>query len=487
MKRTSRFIAPLLGRRRFISQTLAGAGAMAIGSALPPWVRGAGVSAGSASAISAPLEFDLAIREQPLDIAGGVGRALTINDTVPGPLLEWQEGREVVLNVTNHLRESTSIHWHGILLPFEMDGVPGVSFRGIEPGETFRYHFPVVQSGTYWYHSHSGLQEQAGVIGPLVVHPRDADPITCDRDYVVMLSDWTFDDPHHVLSRLKKMSDYYNFQQFTAASLYATEDMTAVEAWKKKFAWDRMRMMPTDIADVTGSTYTYLMNGIHPAGNWTGLFAPGERVRLRFINGSSMSYFNVRIPGLPMTVVAADGQLVEPVETDEFQIGVAEIYDVIVEPQGEPAYTVMAESMDRSGYAAGTLAVRPGLRAPVPPLRKRPLLDMVDMGMKMDTPMADAAGSPSGASGHSGHAHVAMSDKTGPVVAYHDDDHHGAGNISIAEVQRDRLNERGTGLAEVPHRVLVYRDLVRRADDFDEREPGREIELHLTGHMERYM
>ncbi len=501
MSRSHQPGATLESRRRFVRQALAGTAAFGVGNMLPGWVHGAPVSRGGLRASSGPLRFELAIRGQRLDIAGGIGQAMTINDSVPGPLLEWQEGREVILDVTNHLGESTSIHWHGILLPFEMDGVPGVTFHGIAPGETFRYRFPVVQSGTYWYHSHSGLQEQSGVYGPLVVHPREPDPVACDRDYVVMLTDWTFEDPYRVLAKLKKMSDYYNFQQFTASSLFATGDMTAREAWQTKLAWDRMRMMPTDIADVTGATYTYLMNGLHPAGNWTGLFAPGERVRLRFINGSAMSFFNVRIPGLAMTVVAADGQPVEPVETDEFQIGVAETYDVVVEPRGEVAYTVMAESMDRSGYAAGTLATAPGLSAPIPPLRPRPLLDMVDMGMDMQMHgggegghdaaggTAGGAGAHAGHAGHGGHAGMAMADMNGfgPVVARHDEDDHGPGNISVAQLQRDRLGERGTGLVGVPHRVLVYRDLVRRDDRFDDREPGREIELHLTGHMERYM
>ncbi len=508
-------------RRRLLQGAFAGGAACAVSGMLPAWARDARVSGKAASVGTAPLVFELAIREERLDIAGGQARALTINGGVPGPLLEWQEGREVVLEVTNHLDVPTSIHWHGILLPYQMDGVPWLSFPGIAPGETFRYHFPVVQNGTYWYHSHSGLQEQSGVYGPLVIHPRQADPVQVDRDYVVFLSDWTFDDPHHVLSRLKKMSDYYNFQQFTLTDLYAIENMGSAEAWATKLAWDRMRMMPTDIADVTGAAYTYLMNGLHPAGNWTGLFAPGERVRLRFINGSAMSFFNVRIPGLPMTVVAADGQNVAPVETDEFQIGVAETYDVVVEPGDAGAYTVMAESMDRSGYAAGTLATRPGLTAPVPALRERPLLSMVDMGMDMaghgghgsqrdhgqrghgqgDHTGGNDGGSNVAMSGsdshaghamqgaHSGHDGMAMGGmaQAGPIVARHGGDHHGPGNISVAEVQRDRLGERGTGLAEAPHRVLVYRDLQRLAEDFDERPPSREIELHLTGHMERYM
>lgn len=490
------------GRRAFLKTAGAASAVVALDALVPAWARSMEVLYNAPDTDRQPLIFDLAIREQAFDIAGGRGNAMTINDSVPGPLLEWYEGRDVVLNVTNHMRHSTSIHWHGILLPFEMDGVPGVTFRGIDPGATFQYRFPVKQSGTYWYHSHSGLQEQSGVYGPLVIHPKAADPVHFDRDYVVMLSDWTFEDPHKVLAKLKKMSDYYNFQQFTLTDRYGAGDMSARQAWSKKIAWDRMRMMPTDIADITGSTYTYLMNGLHPAGNWTGLFNAGERVRLRFINGSAMTYFNVRIPGLPMTVVAADGQNVHPVETDEFQIGVAETYDVIVEPGSQDAYTLMAESMDRSGYAAGTLATRPGARATIPALRKRPLLTMVDMGMDMDemdgmsmpekSEGSAAVGSMSemGHEGHDmgagGHA-MAMAGSVGPIVARHGPDTHGPGNISVAQVQRDRLGERGTGLADADHRVLVYADLKRLDDDFDSRAPQRDVELHLTGHMERYM
>lgn len=498
-----------INRRRLLKTALGASGLGLLNALVPSWARGMQVARNIDRTAVDPLTFDLAIRAHKLEIAGGTGNAMSVNDTIPGPLLEWVEGRDVVLNVSNAMAADTSIHWHGILLPFEMDGVPGVTFRGIKPGATFQYRFPVEQSGTYWYHSHSGLQEQSGVYGPLIVHPRDPEPVTYDRDYVVMLSDWTFEDPHQVMKNLKKMSDYYNYQQFSLTDLYGTGDMSPREALKTKLAWDRMRMMATDISDVTGATYTYLMNGLHPAGNWTGLFKPGERVRLRFINGSAMSYFNVRIPGLPMTVIAADGQNIQPVETDEFQFGVAETYDVIVEPEEDSTYTIMAEAMDRSGYAAGTLATRHGLQAAVPDLRKRPLLTMVDMGMDMgdmgmddmdmpkDKKMKESSndmatmdhasmGHTMKPDAHDGHA-MDMGMSSGPVIARHGPDNHGVGNIGVATVQRDRLGERGTGLADVPHRVLVYNDLQRIADDFDERPPTREIELHLTGHMERYM
>ncbi len=404
------------------------------------------------------------------------------------------------------------------------------------------------QAGTYWYHSHSGLQEQSGVYGPLVIHPAAGYQDAFDRDYVVMLSDWTFEDPLAVLARLKKQSHYYNFQDITIPEVIAG----GTPAWRDWLAWAGMRMSPTDIADVTGHTYTYLMNGQHPDGNWTGLFRPGERVRLRFINGSAMSYFNVRIPGLPMTVVQADGQDVQPVQTDELQIAVAETYDVIVTPAEDRAYTVFAESMDRSGYARGTLAPRVGMTAAVPALRKRPVRSMVDMGMGHDMAGMDDAGggmagmtamdhaamgqaTPAAKAGsadamdpsmsgmsdmpdmpgmdHSKHTmpsapppapdHSAMdhdshgavrSAKTGreraapgPEVARHNADTHGVGNVAVAQVQRDRTAEPGTGLADVDHRVLVYADLLSRVPGPDPRAPRRDIELHLTGNMERYM
>ena len=443
------------------------------------------------------VALDLAIRPERLGIAGGMGSGLTIDGSIPGPLIELYEGRDALLRVTNHLHEDSSIHWHGILLPFEMDGVPGVTFPGIPPGETFEARFPVVQSGTYWYHSHSGLQEQSGVYGPLVLHPRKPDPFGYDRDYVVMLSDWTFEDPHRVLARLKKMSDYYNFQQRTVGDFVRDVSSAGFGATlSDRIAWGNMRMSPTDVADVTGYAYTYLLNGLHPDGNWTGVFAPGERVRLRAINGSAMSFFNVRIPELPMTVVAADGQNVDPVETDELQIGVAETYDVIVEPR-DRAYTIFAESLDRSGFARGTLAPRDGMVAAVPALRERPLRTMIDMGMdhggmEMGDPAAAGGSAAAGSAGHDHHHHPDhdpgedAAAEVSPIVARHGPDHHGLANAGVAAVQRNRLAERGAGLEDVPHRVLVYADL-RSAEPREVRPPEREIELHLTGNMERYM
>ncbi len=513
-------------RRRLLQGALAAGTLATVNAMIPAYAAVRGALTPPHSRTPADTTMDITIERQTLDIAGGRASAFTLNNTIPGPLVELYEGHDARLRVHNRLDEESSIHWHGILLPFEMDGVPGVVFPGIDPGATFEARFPVRQYGTYWYHSHSGLQEQAGAYGPLVIHPRDPEPFSYERDYVVFLSDWTFEDPHDVMMKLKKMSDYYNFQQRTAGDFFRDVSRHGLGATlRDRLAWDRMRMMPSDIADVTGYTYTHLMNGVHPAGNWTALFKPGERVRLRIINGSAMSYFNVRIPGLPMTVVQADGQNVEPVETDEFQIGVAETFDVIVSPTADEAYTIMAESMDRSGYARGTLAPRAGMTAAVPPLRERPLRTMIDMGMDMsamshgmmggdamsamDTPSAgEGAMAASGnsqpmsgaATGASHHMHgMAMSgmdmsamsgemmDPVGPVVARHGPEMHGAGNTSVATVQRNRLGEPGTGLDHVPHGVLTYADLRNVKAMEDTREPSTTIELHLTGNMERYM
>jgi CopA family copper-resistance protein len=363
----NRFPPDGLTRRRFLQGATTLALLAGLERLVPAYAWPSSTSDPSASALTDPNVIDLSIRKETLDIGGRAAAAMTINGSLPGPLVRMREGQTVTLNVTNHLEEDTSIHWHGILLPTNMDGVPGVSFGGIKPGQTFAYRYHVKQSGTYWYHSHSGLQEPAGVYGPLIVDPQEPDPIAYDRDYVVLLSDWTFEDPYRVAAKLKKQGGYYNFQKQTGQDFIRE---VAEQGWwptvANRLAWGQMRMDPTDIADVTGSTYTYLLNGLPPGTNWTGLFQPGERVRLRFINGSAMSYFDIRIPGLKMSVVQADGQNVQPVTVDEFRIAVAETYDIIVEPQEDRAYTLFAESMDRSGYARGTLAPRQGMTAPIP-------------------------------------------------------------------------------------------------------------------------
>ena len=514
--------------RRHLLQTSASTGALlAFQGLLPAWAQAmAGYQPMGASEAGA-REFDLTIAETPIIIDGRQGAAVTINSGIPGPLLRFKEGEEVTLRVHNRLAEDTSIHWHGILLPFGMDGVPGVTFPGIPPGETFVYRYPVRQSGTYWYHSHSGLQEQRGHYGPLVIDPAGPDPVAFDREHVIVLSDWMFGDPHRAFARLKKQSDYFNFQQRTLGDFFRDTENNGLGATvRDRLSWGAMRMAPTDIADITGHVYTYLMNGMGPGTNWTGLFTPGERLRLRIINASAMSYFNVRIPGLAMTVVQADGQNVAPVEVDEFQIAVAETFDVIVRPPADRAYTVMAESMDRSGYVRGTLAPRAGMTASVPPLREPPRRTMVDMGMDMDMDGMDMSSMsknaeetmPMSHGGHDGHmpiekkpmshaGHMLMNDHAedmggmaemanmegmsgmaaaGSVVARHGPDTHGPGNTAVAEVQRNRLGEPGTGLANVGHRVLVYSDL-KALEPYNQAPPERELEIHLTGNMERYM
>ena len=516
--------------------------------------------------------FELRIGEMPVNFTGSTQTAFTVNGSLPAPTLRWREGDRVTLRVHNDLAdEDGSIHWHGILLPANMDGVPGLSFHGIRPGESYLYEFDVKQNGTYWYHSHSGFQEQRGVYGALIIDPREPAPFTYDREHVVLLSDWTDMDPRTVLAKLKKQAHYFNFNQRTVGDFFRD---VREKGWSQTLAdrrmWGDMRMNPTDLSDVTGATYTYLMNGTTPAGNWTGLFNPGERVRLRFINGSAQSYFDVRIPGVKMTVVAADGLYVQPVEVDEFRIATAETYDVIVEPTGADAFTIFAQSIDRSGYAAGTLAVRAGLRADVPELDEPQLLTMADMGHgEMGHDMSghetsampaaaaadphaghaatspDAPTSPNPHAGHAmpaqeqpapdphaGHAMPAQEKPTPDPHAGHampaqekpaPDPHAGhampapeqaappdahAGHTTpaasagmqahpaseegnpLVDMQTmspsPRLDDPGVGLRNNGRHVLTYSQLRSLFEDPDGREPTRTIELHLTGHMEKF-
>lgn len=465
--------------------------------------------------------LDLTIEETPFTVNGRTATAMTINGTIPGPAIRLREGQDVTLRVTNRLTEITSIHWHGILLPPEVDGVPGVSFAGIAPGQTFTYQFPVKQSGTYWYHSHSGGQELQGMYAPMIVDPIEPEPFHYDRDYVVMLSDWTFDSPESVLSNLKKLPGYYNFQQRTAGEFFSNiADWGVWAALKNYLMWDQMRMDPTDFADVTGYTFTYLMNGMASGANWTGLFRPGEKVRLRFINAASMTFYDVRIPGLTMTVVQADGQNIRPVAVEEFRMGVAETYDVIVEPAGDRAYTIFAETMDRSGYARGTLAPRPGMEGEIPERRPRPLRTMEDMGMSMEGMEMNGMEIPSmkhsegsgmtmprknpfsdmPSMGHGQHdmgmhdmSSKAPTDQIASMIpgaepVKHGPDDHGTGNQTVAEYSQNRFEEPGRGLENSPWRVLRYTDLKSLTPYPDQREPEREIELHVTGNMgDRYM
>ena len=425
-------------------------------------------------------DFELFIGETPVNFTGQPRTALTINGSLPGPLLRWREGDTVTLRVRNRLKDSTSIHWHGILLPANMDGVPGLSFKGIEPGGVYVYQFKVRQHGTYWYHSHSGLQEQAGVYGPLVIDAREPEPFEYDRDYVVMLSDWTDEDPASLMKTLKKQSDYYNFHKRTVGDFIHD---VGEKGWGATVAdrtmWAQMKMNPTDIADVSGATYTFLMNGHAPDNNWTGLFRHGEKLRLRLINGSAMTYFDVRIPGLKMTVVAADGLHVKPVSVDELRIAVAETYDVIVEPAAD-AYTLFAQAMDRTGYARGTLAARVGLSAPVPALDPRPLVTMDDMGMGG----MNSGGMNHGSMDMSGMDHSSMN--MGPMQSHPDSEKDNPLVDMQAMTTAAKLDDPGLGLRNNGRRVLTYADLRSPFEDPDGRDPSRTLELHLTGHMEKF-
>ena len=480
------------GRRKFIKSAFTVASALAIAKVAPTWAAPQGRS--FKDQILTNDEIDLTIAKSPLLVGNKVGAPITINGQMPGPLIRLKEGQRAKLNVTNRLSEDTSIHWHGIILPENMDGVPGVSFEGIKPGRTFKYRYDVEQNGTYWYHSHSGLQEQLGHLGPLVIEPKVGD-IGADREHTIILSDWTFEDPDTVFRNLKVAEGYYNYQKRTIFETFEDVRQQGLEkTWKQREMWGQMRMSPRDIADVTGSTYTYLMNGRDSQMNWSALFKPGEKVRLRIINGSAMSFFDVRIPGLEMTVVAADGQPVKPVPVDEFRIGVAETYDVIVQPKQNKPYTIYAESFDRSGYVRGTLTPELGLEAEVPELRQVPERGMAAMGMGAMAMSGDMKGNSMNMKhmgGNNSHmTHKMTHKKELPVENIkikHRESGHGAGAAMIATNPVSRLHEPGIGLEDVDHKVLVYTDLVGAHEWPDTREPERQIELHLTGNMERYM
>ncbi len=492
-------------RRRFLKAgAAAGAGTMLY--ALSPAYAWAASATAAPPLDSAGPGANLVIAKTKLTIDGRSATPTLVNGVLPGPVLRFREGETVTIRVTNELKETSSIHWHGLLVPPDMDGVPGVSFPGIAPGETFTYRYRLRQNGTYWYHSHSGNQEQAGLYGPFIIDPITPDPFAYDNECVVMLSDWTFEDPARVLAKMKKFAPYYNRERRTLADVFRDASRTG---WRATMAdrslWAKMRMDPTDIADVTGATYTYLLNGQAATQNWTTLFKPDERIRLRFINAGAMTHFDVRIPGLAMTLVQADGQNVEPVTVEEFRIAPAETYDMIVQPRAEAAYTIFAEAMDRSGYAAGTLALRPGLRAPIPERRVRPLRTMADMGMSggaamggMGMPASDAKPTMEAMPG------MAMPEEAAPAMPGmampaevdpastptmpgmpHGPDRHGPGNSTIAETPVSRVNDPGTGLGDAGRRVLLYSDLRRLSADGPEGTPDREIELHLTGNMER--
>ncbi len=526
-----------LSRRRFVTGLAAGTALMGLGlsvnakpssEAMKKILAGPTVLRGS--------NFDLTYSPTKVNLTGNERIATAINDSVPAPVLRWKEGDTVTLNVTNNMAEDTSIHWHGIILPPEQDGVPGISFAGIKPGTTHKYQFKVNQSGTYWYHSHSGFQEQTGAYGAIVIDPKEPPPYTYDRDYVVMLSDWTDENPTDVYHKLKKLSHYYNFRERTVGDAMGEISEGGWDKfWANRGMWNDMRMSDRDISDVTGYTYTFLTNGHAPADGWTGLFKKGEKVLLRFINAAAMTFFDVRIPGLKMTVVATDGQYIQPVNIDEFRIGVAETYDVIVEPSADRAYSIFSQAIDRSGYARGTLTPDSSMTAEVPELDAAPLLTHGDMGMDMSSMSGmDHSGHDMGGSSMEGMDHSKMNMgkkvskpamKCGGGMDMGSMDHSkmkgmdhskmkgmgkpemGSGGIGFgssrkivhadteygphidmrADAPQYRLDDPGVGLRNNGRKVLTYADLRNLTRTKDRRDPGREIDLHLTGNMSRYM
>ena len=491
-----------VSRRRFVQGLAAGGALAAFG-----WPR----FGHAAAPVLTGTDFDLSIGELPVNFTGRTRIGVAVNGSVPAPTLRWREGTTVELRVSNRLPPNsihgrqTSIHWHGILLPANMDGVPGMSFDGISAGETYRYRFNLRQSGTYWYHSHSGFQEQAGLYGALIVDAAEPEPFDYQRDHVVLLSDWTDLAPADLYARLKKMPGHDNYGKRTVGDFLRDtkrDGLGATLADRK--LWGEMRMTPTDLSDVNAHTYTYLINGTTSLGNWTGLFAPGDKVRLRVINGSAMTHFDMRIPGLTMTVVAVDGQNVHPVSIEEFRIAPAETFDVIVTPNGQDAFTIFAQDIGRTGYISGTLAVREGLRAPVPPVDPRPILSMADMGHGgMDHSVMNHGSMNHGSMDHSGHDMSAM--KSMPMKGMEG----GCGaNMSgsmqsgmqahpasetgnpLVDMQTmmpaPKLDDPGIGLRGNGRKTLSYSMLRSLFDDPDGRDPGRDVELHLTGHMERF-
>ena len=521
-----------MSRRRFVTGIAAGSAFVGLG-------LGSGLSMASSSSRLGPAtlkgnKVDLNIAYEPVNFTGKNRMATAINGSVPGPTLRWREGDRATIRVRNNLAEDSSIHWHGIILPADQDGVPGISFGGIQPGGSFEYQFDLNQSGTYWYHSHSGFQEPTGMYGAIIIDPKEPDPVSYDRDHVVMLSDWSDEDPHAIYKRLKKLSHYYNFRERTVTDIWDDIKNKGVqETWNERSMWNQMRMSETDIADVTGYTYTYLMNGVTPDEGWVGLFKRGEKVRLRFINGSAMTIFDVRIPGLKMTVVASDGQNIEPVTIDEFRIGVAETYDVVVEPSDDSAYTVFAQSIDRSGFTRGTLTPDVEMTSLIPNMDTAPTLGHRDMGMGManmtETSAVDhSQHQMSGAKTIDHSQHQMNGAKTvdhsqhqmggAKTISDKKTDHTShnslpevlgkAGFGSIREIThastetgphvdmkaispQSGLTDPGVGLRDhlqkYGRKVLTYADIKNLYLTSDPRDPTREIELHLTGNMSRYM
>ena len=510
---------PSISRRRFVTGIAAGSAFLGLG--LASTLSLASPSNRVGPSMLRGNQFDLNIGYQPVNFTGKDRMATAVNGSVPAPILRWREGERVTLRVKNNLAKDSSLHWHGLILPAEMDGVPGLSFDGIKPGETFEYQFDVNQSGTYWYHSHSGFQEQTGLYGAIIIDPRDPDPVSYDREYVVMLSDWSDEDPEAIYAKLKKLSHYYNFRERTVGDLWQDIKYKGItETWNERDMWNQMRMSETDISDVNGYTYTYLMNGVTPDEGWIGLFKRGEKVRLRFINGSAMTIFDVRIPGLKMTVVASDGQNIEPVTIDEFRIGVAETYDVVVEPSDDSAYTVFAQSIDRSGFTRGTLTPDVEMTSLIPNMDTAPTLGHRDMGMGManmtETSAVDHSQHQMNGAKTIDHSQHQMSGAKTISDKKTDHTSHNslpevlgkAGFGSIREIThastetgphvdmkaispQSGLTDPGVGLRnhlqKHGRKVLTYADIKNLYLTSDPRDPTREIELHLTGNMSRYM
>jgi CopA family copper-resistance protein len=478
---------PLRQRRQFV-QGLAAAGLL-LGLPASRSARAGSGHAVSATPAATPVlsgkVFDLVVAETPVDFTGKTRLATTINGVLPAPTLRWREGDTVTIRVTNRLRETTSIHWHGILLPTGMDGVPGLSFAGIAPGETFTYQFTLKQSGTYWYHSHSGMQEQTGMYGAIIIEPAAGEVIKAEREHVLLFSDWTDENPMRVLGKLKAQSDYYNPNRPTLLDFLrdVSRDGFAA-AFDKRQMWNEMRMNPTDLADVSAQTMTYLLNGQPAAANWTGLFNAGETVRLRCINGAGNTFYDVRIPGLKLTVVQTDGQDVQPVTVDEFRFGPGETYDVLVRPAAG-AYTIFAQTIERSGFARGTLTSDAALTAAVPAPDAPVWLSMADMMGGMDHGSGDTEDDMAGMEGMEGmdHSQHAM-----PAAApiHHAPAEYGPSTDMRVDMPRTTIDDPGIGLRDNGRRVLTYADLVTIGGSMDTRQPEREIEVHLTGNMERY-
>ncbi len=498
-------------KRQFVKGLVAGG--VLIGSSPfvnQAWARQTSQPLSTVPELSGP-EFDLVIAESVVNLTGVTRTATTINGSLPAPTLRMKEGDTVTIRVTNHLKESTSIHWHGFILPYQMDGVPGISFPGIEPGTTFTYTFKVQQNGTYWYHSHSGMQEITGMYGAIIIEPADSDVVKYDREHTVILSDWTDENPMAVFNKLKVQGDYYNFHQPTVRdAIGSVSDVGVAATFQKNKMWHQMRMSAFDLADLSSETLTYLMNGRTPNGNWTGLFRPGERVRLRFINAASNTFYDVRIPGLTLQVVQCDGLNLEPVDIDEFRFGPGETYDCIVNPVAD-AYTVYAQAMDRTGFASGTLATRHGLTASIPSLDVPQALSMEDMmgtmshgGMSqgMDHSMMNHGNMDHSGMDHSmmnhgnmdhslmdhskmNHQRLTPANKASTKVR-HARTEYGPSVDMRVDTPRTNLDDPGVGLRNNGRRVLTLADLKSLDHPSDTRPPGREIELHLTGNMERY-